>query len=215
MLESIVNCFEFIIDPKYTFHFTKENIISYFYAFTICKLNQKRNEVLEKLLKDLIDDNIIYFIKVISSLEDQFLFSYSYWLCTHILLKITGQNEELKFKDYKYDEVVKISKEGKFYFDEQHLCFQDNKKNIVLKTNICFLKNYYTKHISESFNKYYAVNNYFNVGKIHRRKSEVNLTDDYPHYYQINLENDKDLILYAKRKSENSSFTISKVEVII
>ena len=61
------------------------------------------------------------------------------------------------------------------------------------------------------FLKFYTYNNYFNVGKILRRKSDENLLtgDDYPHYYELTLENDENITLFAIRESENSNFIIS------
>ncbi len=171
--------------------------------------------MLERLLKYLIDENIIYFIRVISGLEDQFLFSYSYWLTIHILLKANSLNGEIKINDYNFDVVVKVSKGGYFFYEDSNICYRHNSKNLILKTNITFLKSYYIKFIEEKLNNYFTVTNFFNVGKIYRRKSDINLTDDYPHYYKIVLENDPQLELHAMRESENSSFTISKSAVSI
>ena len=41
-------------------------------------------------------------------------------------------------------------------------------------------------------------------------KSEDNLVNDYPHYYQMVLENDPELMLYAVRLTENGNFIFSK-----
>ena len=48
------------------------------------------------------------------------------------------------------------------------------------------------------------------MGKVVRTKSEDNLVNDYPHYYQIVLENDPSLVLFAIRNSENSNFILSR-----
>ena len=84
-LSDVIDCLEYLSGIDVEFEFNKSNLISYFYAFSICKINDKRREVLEKLLLDLDEENIIYFLKVCSNLNDEFLTSYSLWLVKFLI----------------------------------------------------------------------------------------------------------------------------------
>ena len=48
------------------------------------------------------------------------------------------------------------------------------------------------------------------MGKVLRRKSDESIMNDYPHYYQLILDNDKDIVMFAMRPSENGNFIISR-----
>jgi hypothetical protein len=204
-----MDCFEYIIDKKFVFNYNKDNIISYFYAFTVCKLFEKRSEVLERLLQDLSDENIIYFIKVVANLEDEFLNAYTFWLIRYIINK----NEKLdiiNYNSFKYDNIVNINN-GYFTFDDAGIIYHSQKA--VLSANVNFLKKY-NDNLNRDMTKYFMCNNYFNMGRVLRRKSDENLLNDYPHYYQLVLENDPSILMYAVRPSENANFLISKNIVI-
>ena len=43
-----------------------------------------------------------------------------------------------------------------------------------------------------------------------RDKSDMGVFSDYPHYYELTKEGSKEVLLYAKRESENSEFVLSK-----
>lgn len=199
------------------FVYNKENLISYFYAFTICKITEKRREVLEKLLLDLSEENIIYFLKVCANLDDEFLNSYSLWLVRFLLNKQENL-PEIFFNGYNYNSIVKLEQGGFFKFDEKSIIYNsaqsennfnsNRRKNVLLAANLKFLEKAYQNYHLET-SKYYHINNCFNVGKILRRKSD-SLMDDYPHYYQMIVENEPNLFMYAVRMSENSNFIISK-----
>jgi hypothetical protein len=206
-MDTILECFEYFLDPAKEFHFSKENIISYFYAFSICKLDEKRKEVLDKLLLDLSDENIIYFIKVVSSLNDEFLNTYTFWLLRH-LTNIREGLPEISFNGYDYNGIVKISKGVEIYAEKEKIILKN--KNLHLSANISFLKNFFRSIQPVEYDKYYKFNNYFNIGKVLRRKSDDRMLDDYPHYYQLVLENKPDLALYAMRSGENSDFILSR-----
>jgi hypothetical protein len=200
-----VDCFEYIVDKSYKFHYNKDNIISYFHAFTVCQLLDKRSEVLDRLLQDLSDENIIYFIKVVSNLDDNFLNAYTYWLLRYII----NTNEKLptiSYNSFKYDNIININN-GYFTFDEAGVIYHSTRT--ILSANVNFLKKY-NETINIDIKKYFACNNYFNMGRVLRRKSDENLLNDYPHYYQLVLENEPSIIMYAIRPSENGNFIISK-----
>jgi len=166
---------------------------------------------LEKLLLDLSEENIIYFLKVCSNLDDEFLNSYSLWLIKYLLNKQENLPEIL-FNGYNYSSIVKFEQGGLFKFDEKSIIYippsNEKRNSDILTTNIKFLQKAFKNYYLET-SRYYEINNCFNVGKILRRKSE-NLIDDYPHYFQMIIENEPNLFMYAIRFSENSNFIISK-----
>lgn len=210
MIESILNCFEYLINKNFEFYFNKENLISYFYAFSLCQLHEKRKEVLERLLHDLTDDNIVYFLKVVSTIEDEFLQSYSFWLIRFLINK-HEKLDTIKFNGYNFSSIVKISNGVSFNFDDNRIIFNNYRKGVFnVSANLNFLRKYFDNIYKPDIEKYFKVNDYFNMGKVLRRKSDDNLVDDYPHYYQLVLENDPSIVLYAIRPSENGNFIISK-----
>jgi hypothetical protein len=179
-------------------------------------MNDKRREVLEKLLLDLSEENLIYFLKVCSNLNDDFLTSYSLWLVKFLINKQENL-PEIFFNGYNYNNIVKFeSNNCVFHFDEKSIFLNSElleRGNYLLSANIKFLEKAYFNYKKE-MNKYFMANNCFNVGNIYRKKSS-SLLDDYPHYYQMKLENEPDLIIYAVRQSENSNFIISRSMVKI
>lgn len=208
-METMLNCFEYFLNKNFDFQFDKENLISYFHAFSICKMHDKRKEVLDRLLLELTDDNILYFVKVVSNSNDEFLNSYCFWLLRHLANK-NEKLDEIIYNGYNFDSIVKLN-QGQISFDKNNKVIYTNKKlNLNLSANLNFLKGYFTKFYETECEKYYTANNYFNIGKILRRKSDEKLINDYPHYYQMVLENDPGLMFYAIRPSENSSFILSR-----
>jgi hypothetical protein len=165
----------------------------------------KRSEVLDRLLQDLSDENIVYFIKVVSNLDDNFLNAYTYWLIRYIM----NTNEKLPsitYNSFKYENIINTNN-GYFTFDEAGIIYHATRS--VLSANTNFLKKY-NETINSDMSKYTTCNNYFNMGRVLRRKSDENLLNDYPHYYQLVLENDPSICMYAIRPSENGNFLISK-----
>jgi len=212
-LENMIDCLDYLSGADVNFIYNKENIISYFYAFSICKIIEKRREVLEKLLLDLSEENIIYFLKVCANLDDEFLNSYSLWLVRFLFNKKENL-PEIFFNGYNYSSIVKLEQGGFFKFDEKSIiyypCHNENNKtkSPLLVANLKFLEKTYKSYYMET-SKYYQINNCFNVGKILRRRSD-SLMDDYPHYFQMVVENEPNLYMYAIRMSENSNFLISR-----
>ncbi len=170
---------------------------------------------MEKLLLDLSEENIIYFIKVCANLDDDFLNSYSLWLIKFLFNKQENL-PEIYFNGYNYSSIVKFEQGGNFKFDDKSIIYQNSnlekKRDYLLAANLKYLEKNYKNHLNE-IRKYYEINNCFNVGKILRRKSD-NLIDDYPHYYQMTIENEPNLLIYAIRMTENSNFLISRSIVI-
>ncbi len=154
-------------------------------------------------------------MKVCSNLNDDFLNSYSLWLIKFIINKQENL-PEIFFQGYNYKNIVKFEiKNCLFYFDKKSIFLTAaclNKGDYILSANIKFLEKTYFNY-KEEINKYFIANNSFNVGNIYRKKSNF-LMDDYPHYYQMKLENEPDLLIFAVRHSENSNFIISRSMVI-
>lgn len=83
--------------------------------------------------------------------------------------------------------------------------------NNNVKCSLDFLNEIKCK-IMSNYSYFYCENNFFNTGKVIRWKTDDSffMNNDYPHYFQMKLDNDPDLVLYAIRESENSNFIISK-----
>jgi len=126
-------------------------LISYFHAFSICKLLDKRQEVLEKLIKDLCDENVVYFIKVVSTLNDDFLYSYSYWLIRHVFLNLQKETS-INFNGHLFNNIVKL-REGNFSFDDRHIIYSHDIKKFTINANVSFLQKYYMDYQSEHLKK--------------------------------------------------------------
>lgn len=209
-IDTILDCIEYIINPNYEIIYTKDNMISLFYAFSICKLEKKKNEVLDKIMFDLSDENIILFLQVIPSLKNESLNQYAYSLIKHLHSVNYGLGLEIKHMNQPFKDIIHINNNGKIVFDANRIYYSNKKKNILPNTlyaNLMFLQKYLDKNKEKK--KFFEINNYFNIGIIYRRKSEFGIMHDYPHYYQLSLENDSNINLYAIRESENSNFIIS------
>lgn len=118
------------------------------------ELLDKRKEVLDKLIKDLVDENIVYFIKVISTLNDDFLNSYSFWLIRHVFLNLQKE-ANINFNGFNFRNIVKI-KEGDFSFDDKHITYFNQYKNLSISANLVFLQKYYSDFQSEYLKKIYV-----------------------------------------------------------
>jgi len=206
MLENILECFEYIMNKNFEFNYNKDNLISYFYAFSLCKLPEKRKEVLQHLLVDLSDENIVHFLKVVSTLNDEFLDSYSFWLVRYLVNKLF-KLENIIFSGYNFSNVVKFNSRVDYAFDSQRIILTSDDN--IISANLDFLNKFYLEKFRPQLDKLFKINNHFNMGRVIRRRSD-NLINDYPHYFQLVLENEPSLTLYGYRQSENSNFIISK-----
>ena len=207
-LSSLLDCLELINDPTYEIYFTKQNLISYLYAFTICKLTSYKDNILSKLRCDLDNEMILPFTQAISSLKLVDHYSFIYFLLKHIINIQNGYNG-ITYNNVNYSDVFKnkSTKFSKIKFDSQtHSKIIYNNTQCV---NISFLNEYHSQFHKKKYLPFTTINNYFNVGKITRIKSDENLLDDYPHYYQMQLENDVNINIYAMRESENAKFIFS------
>ncbi len=87
--------------------------------------------------------------------------------------------------------------------------YKNNEEINDVQSSLAFLNDIKYKIIN-NYSKYFHENEYFNTGKIKRWKTDENIINDYPHYYQMSLDNDPDTIIFAIRESENSNFILSK-----
>jgi dTDP-4-dehydrorhamnose 3,5-epimerase-like enzyme len=117
--------------------------------------------------------------------------------------------DELCYNGYEFDSIVKLAN-GQITFDKKTKNIVYSDKKFSLFANLKFLSGFYNNFRKTECEKYYKPNNYFNIGKIIRRKSDEKMIYDYPHYYQMKIENDPELPFYAIRPGENSSFILSK-----
>ena len=205
-IETLIDCFELINDKDYEIVLNKNNIISYLYAFSITQLNNKKEELLNQFKNEIYDSNIIPFISAVSALKIEKFYSFIFFLVMHIINRINGL-DAITCDKVNYDNIIKFSSSGSyssFSFDKNRI-----KYNTNLSANLKFLQSYYESTILQRKNKFYEINNYFNIGKVYRRKNNEGLLSDYPHFYQLSLENDTDINFFAMRESENSNFLIS------
>lgn len=206
-IDSLIDCFEIINEPNYDIAINQSNIISYLYAFSITKLENNKLELLNKFKSEVDEINIIPLIQAISSLKQETFYPFIYYLLKHIINK-QNNIEGIKFEKIDYDNITKIvSSYNKFSFDEKRIIYKNLNGNL-LASNLSFLKEFHN-NLQKKKSKFYEVNNYFNIGKVFRRKNNDGLLSDYPHYYELTVENDADIRLYALREAENSNFIIS------
>jgi len=225
-IEIMIDCLEYIKDFNHKLNITKQNIINYLYATTICNLLDKRQEILKTLIHDLDENLIIPLFKVAIKINDESLNEYCYYLLKYLINKMFNFTNFI-IQDYDFEECIHFHNEydkntilGElnnynplkkfcFYFEENHLIYNNNN-GLIQKVKLDFLIKEKEKYNSK-LDKYYKYNNYFNMGKVLRMRSDEDFfTDsDYPHLYQLSLENDKELKLFACRESENSNFLLS------
>ena len=72
-IEIMIDCLEYIKDFNHKLNITKQNIINYLYATTICNLLDKRQEILKTLIHDLDENLIIPLFKVAIKINDESL----------------------------------------------------------------------------------------------------------------------------------------------
>ena len=156
-IDSLIDCLELINDPSYDILYTKDNMISYLFAFTICEMNDKKNDLLNKLLYELGESGITYFIQIISTLNETKLKNYVYYLIKHIINKMNGFSG-IKYETYDYDNIVQFSISSYLNinlnpFSNPPFTFEDNKivyntGNGLTKANI--------DSLAVAFDKLYA-----------------------------------------------------------
>eukprot|EP00340_Litonotus_pictus_P006496 CAMPEP_0170522974 /NCGR_PEP_ID=MMETSP0209-20121228/8359_1 /TAXON_ID=665100 ORGANISM="Litonotus pictus, Strain P1" /NCGR_SAMPLE_ID=MMETSP0209 /ASSEMBLY_ACC=CAM_ASM_000301 /LENGTH=546 /DNA_ID=CAMNT_0010810749 /DNA_START=1 /DNA_END=1638 /DNA_ORIENTATION=+ len=161
------------------------------------------------------------------SVYDSNLMELSFFVNNPNYLKHGGESE-LKIFSRKFSEIVKLDRSfsTNIEFSGDNLVYKKSKKEELLGeaqqgnsyafedssslyASLKFLS-IYNKNLTKKNLSYFTENNYFNTGKIHRRKSEEGIIHDYPHYFQMVLDNDPDLDLFAVRLSENGNFLLSR-----
>ena len=148
-IDSLIDCLELINDSSYDILYTKENMISYLFAFTICEMKEKKNEVLNKLLYELGENGITFFIQVISTLNEEKLRMYVYYLVKHIINKMNGY-KGIKYDSYNFDDIVQFTMISYLNMNLNPLAnppftFEDNKivynsGNGLTKANLKFIQ---------------------------------------------------------------------------
>ena len=121
------------------------------------------------------------------------------------IVKIKGSNIEFKQNGISYKKTIK---EINLEEASKGFCYEFEDYSSIY-CNLKFLNSYHKSFIQKS-QYFYKENNYFNTGKVIRRKSEEGLIHDYPHFFQLILDNDPNLQLFAVRETENGNFLLSK-----
>ena len=68
------------------------------------------------------------------------------------------------------------------------------------------------KVIQDEKEEYFAENNMHNLTNVMRKKSEMGVFSDYPHFYELKREGKQTSFLYGTRASESGEFIISRVD---
>jgi len=61
-------------------------------------------------------------------------------------------------------------------------------------------------------NQVFETNNMHNLMNVLRKKSEMGVFSDYPHFYELRGEGQTESTLFATRTTENGDFIISKTK---
>lgn len=112
------------------------------------------------------------------------------------------------YLSYELKKDILIYKKNHDYAKIEQSEFSYDVNKSYLSCSLRFL-NGYGKLFKKSISYYYQSNNYFNTGKVFRIKNTTGIINDYPHYYQMVLDNFPELQLFAIRESENSNFILS------
>ena len=239
-MSQIIDSIELINNPNHVIDYTHDNIIQYLQAFTYFDIKDKQEDAINQLLTKLNNENILFFLKYINNLYESkttnqnfiigkqhsltFLLIYSYWLVNFLIVKINGFKpydiNMFKYDIYNFNSIVKYGSSSYLSFLnlESHIHIENN--NLVYKQKTTSQTNNFTCSLNmlnevkllirKNYLKYFVENEYFNTGKVKRWKTDENLINDYPHLYQMTLDNDPELCLFAIRESENSNFIFSK-----
>ena len=221
-IDSLIDCLKHIENPKENnLNLIHSNLISYILSTTIFELFNIREEILNILIKDLNENEIIILFEIANIIKNfNNLNEFCFYLIKYFINK-QNNLESFLYKNINFEKSIFFIERNNFFsFNNNFFPFEfdinkneiiyTNINNIKLKVSLNFLNNFWEENL-KNFNKFYSTNNNFNIGKIIRRKSPIDIINesDFPHYFTLNLENDKNFNLYAIKKDENSNFLIS------
>ena len=226
-IDSLIDCIKHIENPKENkFNLIHSNLLSYLLSTTIFELFNIREEIFNILIKDINENEIINLFEIANIIKNfDNLNEYCFYLIKYFINK-QNNLEGFLYKNINFEDSIFFIERNNFLintilpFNNNFFPFEfdvknnkiiyTNINNIKIKISLDFLNDFWEKHI-KNYNKFYSINNNFNIGKILRRKSPMDIvTDlDYPHYYTLILENEKDFKLYAIKEKENTNFIIS------
>ena len=61
-------------------------------------------------------------------------------------------------------------------------------------------------------NQVLETNNMHNLTNVFRKKSDMGVFSDYPHFYELKAEGQNESMLYGTRQSENGDFILSTIK---
>ena len=217
-IDSLIDCLKHIENPNENkLILIRSNLISYILSTTIFELFNIREEILNILIKEINENEIIILFEIANIIKNfNNLNEFCFYLIKYFINK-QNNLEGFLYKNINFEKSIFFFERKNFFnffpfeFDiNNNEIIYTNINNIKLKVSLNFLNNFWEENL-KNFNKFYSINNNFNIGKIIRRKSPIDIINesDFPHYYSLTLENEKDFKLFAIKKDENSNFLIS------
>ncbi len=217
-IDSLIDCLKHIENPNENkLILIRSNLISYILSTTIFELFNIREEILNILIKEINENEIIIIFEIANIIKNfNNLNEFCFYLIKYFINK-QNNLEGFLYKNINFEKSIFFFERKNFFnffpfeFDiNNNEIIYTNINNIKLKVSLNFLNNFWEENL-KNFNKFYSINNNFNIGKIIRRKSPIDIINesDFPHYYSLTLENEKDFKLFAIKKDENSNFLIS------
>ncbi len=217
-IDSLIDCLKHIENPNENkLILIRSNLISYILSTTIFELFNIREEILNILIKEINENEIIIIFEIANIIKNfNNLNEFCFYLIKYFINK-QNNLEGFLYKNINFEKSIFFFERKNFFnffpfeFDiNNNEIIYTNINNIKLKVSLNFLNNFWEENL-KNFNKFYSINNNFNIGKIIRRKSPIDIINesDFPHYYSLKLENEKDFKLFAIKKDENSNFLIS------
>ena len=217
-IDSLIDCLKHIENPNENkLILIRSNLISYILSTTIFELFNIREEILNILIKEINENEIIILFEIANIIKNfNNLNEFCFYLIKYFINK-QNNLEGFLYKNINFEKSIFFIERKNFFnffpfeFDiNNNEIIYTNINNIKLKVSLNFLNNFWEENL-KNFNKFYSINNNFNIGKIIRRKSPIDIINesDFPHYYSLTLENEKDFKLFAIKKDENSNFLIS------
>lgn len=198
----------------------------------LIKLNNENIIYFIKYVQSLYESSLSSHYKQTHSngnLSLDYLLTYTYWLASYLVVKTNNiaviDISTIKFDKYCFDSIIKFNAgrlitftQSSISIEKDELIYKVNPKEKesngilslnTIKCSLLMLKQVKLKY-KEVMQYYYKENEYFNTGRVTRTRSSEGIINDYPHYYQLKLDNDPDLQMFAVRLNENSNFILSR-----
>ena len=193
-IDSLIDCLKHIENPNENkLILIRSNLISYILSTTIFELFDIREEILNILIKEINENEIIILFEIANIIKNfNNLNEFCFYLIKYFINK-QNNLEGFLYKNINFEKSIFFFERKNFFnffpfeFDiNNNEIIYTNINNIKLKVSLNFLNNFWEENL-KNFNKFYSINNNFNIGKIIRRKSPIDIINesDFPHYYSL------------------------------